>query len=97
MRLGLYRNETSINRIYLSALHFSVFPFFKGSESPLKRAYWYIAKASQAIGLIIVLVGILTGLSNPLGDAEFRAETRSAIIGVLVFGVGWLIEKKLAD
>jgi hypothetical protein len=50
----------------------------------------------QVIGLLIVLVGILTGLSNPLGDAEFRAETRNAIIGVLVFGVGWLIEKKLA-
>ncbi len=73
-------------------------PFFsQGSEPLLKRAFWYIAKALQALGLIIVLVGILTGLSNPLGDAEFRAETRSAIIGVVVFGVGWLIEKKLAD
>lgn len=67
------------------------------SESPLKRAFWYTSKALQALGLIIVLVGILTGLSNPLGDAEFRAETRSAIIGVLVFGAGWLIEKYLAD
>lgn len=49
------------------------------------------------LGLLIVLVGILTGLSNPLGDAEFRAETRNAIVGVVVFGVGWLMEKKLAD
>lgn len=67
------------------------------SESHLNRAFWFIAKALQALGLIVVLVGILTGLSNPLGDAEFRAETRNAIVGVVVFGVGWLIEKKLAD
>ncbi|MEK7727864.1 MAG: hypothetical protein AAB354_05580 [candidate division KSB1 bacterium] len=71
--------------------------FFKGSEQLLNRAFWYLAKALQVLGLLIVLVGILTGLSNPLGDAEFRAETRSAIIGVLVFGVGWLMEKRLAD
>jgi hypothetical protein len=69
----------------------------KGSELSLNRAFWYIAKALQVLGLLIVLVGILTGLSNPLGDAEFRAETRSAIIGVVVFAAGWLIEKKLAD
>lgn len=67
------------------------------NESTLKRAFWYISKALQVLGLLIVLVGILTGLSNPLGDAEFRAETRSAIIGVVVFAAGWLIEKKLAD
>ena len=71
--------------------------FFKGSELFLNRAFWYVAKALQVIGLLIVLIGILTGLSNPLGDAEFRAETRSAIIGVVLFGVGWLIEKKAAD
>jgi len=72
-------------------------PASRISELPLNRALWYLAKALQVLGLLIVLVGILTGLSNPLGDAEFRAETRSAIVGVVVFGVGWLIEKKLAD
>ncbi len=47
------------------------------------------------LGLLIVLIGILIALSNPLGDAEFRAETRNAIIGVVVFGAGWLLERKL--
>jgi len=47
------------------------------------------------LGLLIVLIGIFIALGNPLGDAEFRAETRNAIIGVLVFGLGWLMEKKI--
>jgi hypothetical protein len=47
------------------------------------------------LGLLIVLIGILIALSNPLGDAEFRTETRNAIIGVVVFGVGWLMERNL--
>jgi len=46
------------------------------------------------LGLLIVLMGILIALSNPLGETEFRAETRNAIIGVVVFGVGWLMERK---
>jgi hypothetical protein len=61
----------------------------------LNRAFWYLAKALQLLGLFIMLIGILVALSNPLGDAAFRIETRNALIGVLLFGVGWLMEKKL--
>lgn len=45
------------------------------------------------LGLALTLWGIITGLSDPLGDAAFKAEARLAITGVLVFGVGWFLER----
>lgn len=48
------------------------------------------------LGLFIVFFGIIIGLSDPHGDEAFRAEFRYAITGVLVFGVGWLMERMFA-
>ncbi|MDZ7269823.1 MAG: hypothetical protein ONB48_21055 [candidate division KSB1 bacterium] len=62
-------------------------------EARLRQALWYFAKAFQMLGLALTLWGILTGLSDPLGEAAFKAETRLAVTGVLVFGTGWLMEK----
>ncbi len=45
------------------------------------------------LGLALTLWGIITGLSDPLGDAAFKAEAKLAITGVLVFGVGWFMER----
>jgi len=62
-------------------------------EAVLRKTLWYLAKAFQMLGLAFTLWGILTGLSDPLGDAAFKAEARLAIAGVLVFVVGWLMER----
>ncbi len=62
-------------------------------EAFLRKALWYFAKAFQMLGLALTLWGIITGLSDPLGDAAFKAEAKLAITGVLVFGVGWFMER----
>jgi len=60
----------------------------------MKHIPWFVAKALQAFGLFEVLFGLIIGLSDPYGNEAFRAEFRYAIVGVLSFGIGWLIEKK---
>jgi hypothetical protein len=50
---------------------------------------WWIAKFIQAIGLFEVLHGLYLGLSEDNLGLEFRI----AGIGILIFGIGWLLEK----
>ncbi len=52
---------------------------------------WYIAKVLQAIGLVQVVVGLYIGFSQD----NLSVELKFAMIGVAIFGVGWLIEKKV--
>jgi hypothetical protein len=51
-----------------------------------------VAKIIQAIGLFEVLYGLVVGIKEDALGLEFRF----AGIGVVIFGIGWLIEKKLA-
>jgi hypothetical protein len=55
----------------------------------LQRSLWWIAKFIQAIGLFEVLHGLYIGLSEDNLGQEFRI----AGLGILIFGVGWLVEK----
>jgi hypothetical protein len=57
----------------------------------LNRTLWFVAKIIQAIGLFEVMYGLIIGLK----DGNLGLEFRYAGIGLLIFGVGWLIEKKL--
>jgi hypothetical protein len=58
----------------------------------VNRTIWFIGKIIQAIGLFEVLYGLIIGLKEEALGLEFRY----AGIGVLIFGIGWFIEKKLA-
>lgn len=51
-----------------------------------------VGKIIQAIGLFEVLYGLIIGMR----DDNLTMEFRYAGIGVVIFGIGWLIEKKLA-
>jgi hypothetical protein len=73
--------------IYVLHLRFTTYL----SELSLNRTLWLVAKIIQAIGLFEVLYGLIVGLK----DGNLRLEFRYAGIGLLIFGVGWLIEKKL--
>ncbi|MFQ5708344.1 MAG: hypothetical protein ACE5HO_12885 [bacterium] len=53
---------------------------------------WYIAKGLQIIGMIEVLIGLFIGFSQD----NLRTELKFAIVGVVIFGVGRLLEKKFA-
>lgn len=57
----------------------------------MNRTLWFVAKIIQAIGLIEVMYGLIIGLK----DDNLGLEFRYAGIGLLIFGIGWLIEKKL--
>jgi hypothetical protein len=60
-------------------------------ELRVNRTLWFVAKIIQAIGLIEVMYGLIIGLK----DDNLGLEFRYAGIGLLIFGIGWLIEKKL--
>ncbi len=60
-------------------------------ELRVNRTLWFVAKTIQAIGLFEVMYGLIIGLK----DGNLGLEFRYAGIGLLIFGVGWLIEKKL--
>ncbi len=51
---------------------------------------WYLAKILQIIGLGQVLTGVYVGISQD----DLGAELKIALIGVVIFGVGRLIEIK---
>jgi hypothetical protein len=57
----------------------------------VNRTLWFVAKIIQAIGLFEVMYGLIIGLK----DGNLGLEFRYAGIGAVIFGVGWLIEKKL--
>ncbi len=53
---------------------------------------WYVAKALEIVGLVQVLGGLYIGFSqNDLG-----AELKIAVIGIAIFFVGRLLERKAA-
>jgi len=58
----------------------------------LNRTVWLVGKIIQAIGLFEIMYGLIIGLR----DDNLAMEFRYAGIGVVIFGIGWLIEKKLA-
>lgn len=58
----------------------------------LNRTVWLVGKIIQAIGLFEVMYGLIIGMR----DDNLGMEFRYAGIGMVIFGIGWLIEKKLA-
>jgi len=60
-------------------------------ELRVNRTLWFVAKIIQAIGLFEVMYGLIIGFK----DSNLSLEFRYAGIGLLIFGIGWLIEKKL--
>ncbi|MFQ5753912.1 MAG: hypothetical protein ACE5HI_18140 [bacterium] len=54
---------------------------------------WYIAKGLQIIGLVQVLIGLFVGFSQN----DLSAELKIAMIGVAIFIVGRLLEKKYGE
>ena len=51
---------------------------------------WYVAKALQMIGMAQVLIGLFIGISSD----DLRTEMKIAFIGIVIFGVGRLLEIK---
>jgi len=64
-----------------------------------RRPLWWLAKALEGIGLLVVLVGVFWSISLGLEDeglGSMRAEMNGLLIGGGLFVAGWLLERWLA-
>jgi hypothetical protein len=64
-----------------------------------RRAWWWLAKALQGAGLLIVLVGVFFSMSLGFegeGLASMEHEFRGLFIGGAAFLAGVLIERRVA-
>ncbi len=65
----------------------------------MKRGLWWLAKALEGVGLVLVLVGL--SMSMKLGFVEQKPlesmvfEMRGLIAGGLLFALGYLIERRI--
>lgn len=55
----------------------------------LQRPLWLIAKFLQGLGLCEVLYGLYLGIA----EGDMAQELRFVGVGILLFAVGWFIEK----
>lgn len=51
---------------------------------------WYFAKILEIIGLAQVLGGLYLGISQD----DLRLELKIALVGIVIFGIGRLLETK---
>lgn len=61
---------------------------------------YYLAKALEGLGLVVVLVGVLLSMSLGFGDQgleSMKAESYGLAIGGALFLVGWLIERRVGS
>jgi hypothetical protein len=62
------------------------------------RALASLAKALQALGLVIVLIGVFWSISLGLEDeglSSMRAEIQGLAVGGALFLAGWLLERRI--
>jgi hypothetical protein len=61
-----------------------------------KRALWWIAKALEGVGMLLVLIGVFWSISLGYEDdglGSMRMEMRGLMVGGGLFVVGWLLER----
>ena len=69
----------------------------------MQNASWlyYVAKALEGIGMIIVLVGVVMSMQLGIGESEgmesMKAESYGLAIGGALFVIGWLIERSIGS
>ena len=63
-----------------------------------KNTLWWIAKALEGVGMVLVLVGVFWSISLGLEDdglASMATEMKGLAIGGGLFLAGWLIEHRV--
>ncbi len=63
-----------------------------------RGGWWWLAKALEGIGALVVLAGVFVSISLGLEDeglGSMLAETRGLVIGGGLFLLGWLLERRL--
>lgn len=63
-----------------------------------RKGLWYLAKALEGIGMILVLVGVFMSISLGLEDEgleSMRMEMQGLMVGGGLFVLGWLLERAI--
>jgi len=66
--------------------------------SDARGGLWWLAKALEGIGMLLVLVGVFWSISLGLEDeglSSMAAEMKGLVWGGGLFLAGWLLEKRL--
>jgi hypothetical protein len=62
------------------------------------RSLWFLAKALEGLGLVVVLVGLVLSIQLGFQDQgleSMRYEGYALLAGGALFLAGWLLEKRL--
>jgi uncharacterized membrane protein len=63
-----------------------------------KKHLWYLAKTLEALGMILVLVGLVMSIDLGMRDeglASMAYEGKGLLLGGGLFVVGWLLERSV--
>lgn len=66
--------------------------------SGVRRGLWWLAKAMEGVGMLVVLVGVFLSISLGLEDeglSSMAAEMKGLMCGGGLFLAGWLLERGL--
>ena len=61
---------------------------------------WYLAKGLEGLGLLVVLWGLMLSMKLGFGDSgleSMKAESYGLIAGILLFAVGWGMERAIGS
>lgn len=64
-----------------------------------RRALWWVAKALEGVGMVIVLVGVFISISLGFEDeglGSMAAEMKGLMLGGALFVAGVLLERRLS-
>ena len=64
------------------------------------RSAWlyYLAKALEGVGMVIVLVGVVLSMQLGMRDEgmeSMKAESYGLMLGGVLFAIGWFIERSI--
>jgi len=65
-----------------------------------RSALWKLAKALEALGLVIVLVGVMWSVTLGFGDRGLESmgiEFQGLAVGGLLFAIGWVLERAVGS
>lgn len=62
------------------------------------RTLWYVAKALEGVGMVIVLVGVIVSIQLGMGEEGLKSmqyEMRALMVGGALFLAGWFLESRI--
>jgi len=62
------------------------------------RTLWYVAKALEGVGMVIVLVGVIVSIQLGMGEEGLKSmqyEMRALMVGGGLFLAGWFLESRI--